>query len=186
MAKSMYRELNYLSRQVFCVSLVLGLLLSFSTLTWSTPDRSYRRKAIVQLQRYSLDIDLHFWKTVDQFDKEMTVAKSRKGKRSPRNEESIEKNWKNYQRLTPEEKARIKRNYQEWKSMPPERQRTIRRRMEQWRGLTPDDQTLYEQIFRQWRKLPPEERRRTREKLENWNGLSKEEKDQIRRRFRVE
>ena len=62
-----------------------------------------------------------------------------------------ERNWRSYQRLSPEEKTRLNKKYQRWRSLPPERQRDLRRRMEQWRGLPPEERALYEKRFNQWR-----------------------------------
>jgi hypothetical protein len=95
-----------------------------------------------------------------------------------------EKNWRNYQSLSPEEKGRLNKNLQRWKSLPPERKRVLRRRMDQWKELPPEERTHYQQRFHQWQKLSPEERTMIREKLEKGKeGLPPQDREEIRRRF---
>ena len=181
----MHRTSKVFRRRVFYISLAIGLLLTISAQAWGKPEGSRGKKGIPQDRRLGHDMGHQFRTIVEQRDDAVLTARNRRNKRPPSNEGSVQRNWKNYQNLSPDEKARIKRNYQEWKSLPPERQRALRRKMEQWRELPPDNRALYEQIFRQWQKLSPEERQRTRENLEKWNTLSPGEKDQIRRRFHV-
>lgn len=185
MVKHRQSVLRHLTRwSVLAAGLTLGAILSFSLPAWA---KSY---GIYETPYLGLRQDAHniiaaspLEASEDAGRKNTPLRLARKKKRSPRPEEDLETNWKDYQNLTPEEKAQIRQKQREWESLPPERQKMLRQRMEQLKRLPPQDRELFRQRFNQWQELSPQERRGIRKNLERWDRLSPREQERIRRKF---
>lgn len=95
----------------------------------------------------------------------------------------IEENWRNYQKLSPQEKRRLLKKRQEWDALPPKEKQNLRQQMDYWNRLSPKDRALFMKLFDQWQQLPAEERLRIRRSLEQWEDLSPTERESIRRKF---
>lgn len=111
------------------------------------------------------------------------IELSRRQQGSPQMNEDMQRNWKTYQGLTPDDKTRLRDKSQKWQTLPPEEQQEMRRRMEKYRELPPQDQERYQKRYQQWQSLPPEDRNRVRDSLKNWNSLSPQEQEDVLQRF---
>jgi hypothetical protein len=97
---------------------------------------------------------------------------------------SRDRNFQQWQDLSPQEQEKLRKKYREWQSLPPEEQQIIRQRMNQLNRMPSQQRKLYKQLFRQWQHLPPKERKQIQEDLDNWEYLSPRQRDSIRRRFK--
>ena len=97
---------------------------------------------------------------------------------------SRDRNFQQWQELSPEEQEKLRKKYREWQSLPPDEQEEIRQRMNQLNRMPSQKRKLYKELFRQWQHLPPDERQRLQRDLDNWDYLSPQEQNAIRRRFR--
>ncbi len=79
--------------------------------------------------------------------------------------------------------GRFQRNYQEWQSLTPQEKETLRRRMQQLNRMPPQDRRHLQDLNDRWQQLSPAERGQLQRALDNWNNLSPSEKEAIRRRF---
>jgi hypothetical protein len=185
MVKHRQSVLRHLTRWgVFAAGLAFGAILSFSFPAWAKTHGLYETPYVGRHQETHNIIaasPLEAFEDVGRKNKQVRLA--RKKKRSPRTEEDLERKWKNYQNLAPEEKARIRQKQREWESLPPERKKMLRQRMEQLKRLPPQDRELFRQRFNQWQELSPQERRGIRKNLERWDRLSPPEQERIRRKF---
>ena len=77
----------------------------------------------------------------------------------------------------------LQRNYQEWQSLTPQEKETLRRRMQQLNRMPPQDRRHLQDLNDRWQQLSPAERGQLQRALDNWNNLSPSEKEAIRRRF---
>jgi transketolase len=77
----------------------------------------------------------------------------------------------------------FQRNYQEWQSLTPQEKETLRRRMQQLNRMPPQDRRHLQDLNDRWQQLSPAERGQLQRALDNWNNLSPSEKEAIRRRF---
>jgi predicted Fe-S protein YdhL (DUF1289 family) len=77
----------------------------------------------------------------------------------------------------------FQRNFQEWQSLTPQEKETLRRRMQQLNRMPPQDRRHLQDLNNRWQQLSPAERGQLQRALDNWNNLSPSEKDAIRRRF---
>ena len=77
----------------------------------------------------------------------------------------------------------FQRNYQEWQSLTPQEKETLRRRMQQLNRMPPQDRRHLQDLNDRWQQLSPTERGQLQRALDNWNNLSPSEKEAIRRRF---
>lgn len=80
--------------------------------------------------------------------------------------------------------SRPQKNYQEWNSLSPEEKAKMRQRMQQLKKMPPRDRQQFDHIFDKWRQIPPEEQRRIQQNLEKWDTLPEQEKQSIRGKFR--
>ena len=184
MVKPRRAVLKHMTRWSSLAALALGATLSFSLPAWATSYGIYDPPHLGRHQGGHNKIAASPWEaSEDAGGKNTRIHLTRKKKRSPRPNEDLESNWKNYQNLTPEEKARIRQKQMEWESLPPERKKMLRQRMEQLKRLPPQDRDLFHQRFNQWQELSPRERRGIRKNLERWDGLSPREQEKIRRKF---
>lgn len=77
----------------------------------------------------------------------------------------------------------FQRNYQEWQSLTPQEKEILRRRMQQLNRMPPQDRRHLHDLNDRWQQLSPTERGQLQRALDNWNNLSPSEKEAIRRRF---
>ena len=77
----------------------------------------------------------------------------------------------------------FQRNFQEWQSLTPQEKETLRRRMQQLNRMPPQDRRHLQDLNNRWQQLSPAERGQLQRALDNWNNLSPSEKEAIRRRF---
>jgi predicted Fe-S protein YdhL (DUF1289 family) len=77
----------------------------------------------------------------------------------------------------------FQRNYQEWQSLTPQEKETLRRRMQQLNRMPPQNRRHLQDLNNRWQQLSPAERGQLQRALDNWNNLSPSEKEAIRRRF---
>lgn len=96
---------------------------------------------------------------------------------------SRDRNYQQWQNLSPEERDKLRKKYQEWQSLPQDEQEAIRRRLNQLNRMPSQKRKLYKQLFRQWQHLPPDERQQLQRDLDNWDYLSPQQQNSIRRRF---
>lgn len=79
--------------------------------------------------------------------------------------------------------GRFQRNYQEWQSLTPQEKETLRRRMQQLNRMPPQDRRHLQDLNDRWQQLSPTERGQLQRALDNWNNLTPSEKETIRRKF---
>ena len=79
--------------------------------------------------------------------------------------------------------GRFQRNYREWQSLTPQEKETLRRRMQQLNRMPPQNRRHLQDLNDRWQQLSPAERGQLQRALDNWNNLSPSEKEAIRRRF---
>ncbi len=184
MAKGMLETLNGMRLWGPFAAVALAFLLCFSNFAWGKSKGHHGRVVKLQGNGYSEEI---FSPRMNSFraehKKSIAIARKRGKGRSSQQEESMEREWRDFESLSPEEKARMKRKFREWKTLPPEKQDLMRHRMKRWKELPPEERSRYKQRFRQWQSLSPEEQERIRQRLKKWNGLPQEEREEIRRRF---
>jgi hypothetical protein len=156
-----------LSRQQRFLVMIAGVMLVFADPSWG---KSQVAPSPYSLQGYG-----------DQSGRGLEVSRRQQG--SPQIDEDMGKNWKTYQRLTPDEKSGLREKSQRWQSLPPEERQEMRRRMERYRELPPQDQERYQKRYQQWQSLPLEDRDRIRDRLRNWDKLSPQEQEDILQRF---
>ncbi len=77
----------------------------------------------------------------------------------------------------------FQRNYQEWQTLTPQEKETLRRRMQQLNRMPPQNRRHLQDLNDRWQQLSPTERGQLQRALDNWNNLSPSEKEAIRRRF---
>jgi transketolase len=77
----------------------------------------------------------------------------------------------------------FQRNYQEWQTLTPQEKETLRRRMQQLNRMPPQNRRHLQDLNDKWQQLSPTERGQLQRALDNWNNLSPSEKEAIRRRF---
>jgi hypothetical protein len=111
------------------------------------------------------------------------IEVSRRQQGSSQMDEDMQRNWKTYQGLTPDDKDRLRDRSQQWQSLPPDQQQEMRRRMERYRELPPQDQERYKKRYQQWQSLPPEDRNQIRDRLRHWDSLSPQEQEDVLHRF---
>jgi len=85
--------------------------------------------------------------------------------------------------MADKQNGRFQRNYQEWQSLTPQEKETLRRRMQQLNRMPPQDRRHLQDLNDRWQQLSPAERGQLQRALDNWNNLSPSEKEAIRRRF---
>jgi hypothetical protein len=101
--------------------------------------------------------------------------------------QSILKNIGNEKRpiLTAGNKKRgFEKNYQEWQSLTPQERDTMRHRMNQLNQMPPQDRQHFQRLLNKWQQLSPGERQQIERELDNWDNLPPQERDSIRRRFK--
>jgi hypothetical protein len=163
------KALRMLCRQpILIIVLIAGVVLTFSNFSWAKPDGTYPSNSI-QAYRHP--------------GKSLGVEVSRRQQGPPQMDENMQRNWKTYEGLSPDDKARLRDKSQKWQSLPPEEQQEMRRRMERYRELPPQDQERYQKRYRQWQSLPPEDRNKIRDRLRNWDSLSPQEQEDVLQRF---
>jgi hypothetical protein len=176
-----YRSLKEFKPSVTVLTLVMLILVSFPSLSWSASKGSNRGVRFQDAQTYDQQLQKRHQDAFDFPDKHWFYA--------PSNRRTscllLSKNYrKRYDRLSPEEKTMLKRRYQEWESLPEQKQQMLRRRMKKYQQLSPQERERFKQRHRQLQQLPPDERYKIREKLRKWDRLPPEEQEQIRQRFR--
>jgi Protein of unknown function (DUF3106) len=77
----------------------------------------------------------------------------------------------------------FQRNFQEWQSLTPQEKETLRRRMQQLNRMPPQDRRHLQDLNNRWQQLSPAERGQLQRALDNWNNLAPSEKEAIRRKF---
>ncbi len=77
----------------------------------------------------------------------------------------------------------LQRNYQEWQSLTPQEKENLRRRMQQLNRMPPQDRQHLQQLNDRFQRLSPAERNQLQRSLDNWNTLSPSEREAVRRRF---
>jgi hypothetical protein len=156
------------TRPLPIVVLIAAAVLIFPDLSWGKSEATYSPYPIQVYRNQSPPpgIDL---------------SRSQQG--SPQMDEDVQRNWKTYQGLSPDDKAGLREKSQRWQSLPPEERQEMRRRMERYRELPPQDQERYQKRYQQWQTLPPEDRNRIRDRLQNWDSLSPQEQEDVRQRF---
>jgi hypothetical protein len=164
--------------------LTVWVVMLFSAPVWAKPKGSYGTTNMAGDRELCEKPVLKRWDAIGHTYKESSHTYiARKKRPSSETGEDLERKWKNYQDLSPDEKARLKRKRMEWDALPPEKQKVLRQRMKRLKGLSPDDRELFRQRFRQWKKLSPEERQGIRQDLDRWDRLPPQERERIRRRF---
>jgi hypothetical protein len=111
------------------------------------------------------------------------IELARRQQGSPQMNEDMQRSWKTYQGLTPDDKDRLRDRSQKWQSLPPDQQQEMRRRMERYRELPPQDQERYKKRYQQWQSLPQEDRNQIRDRLRHWDSLSPQEQEDVLHRF---
>ncbi|MDZ7580170.1 MAG: DUF3106 domain-containing protein [Deltaproteobacteria bacterium] len=77
----------------------------------------------------------------------------------------------------------FQKNYREWQSLTPQEKETLRRRMDQLNRMPPQDRRHLQHLNDRLQQLSPDERGQLQRALDNWNNLSPSEKEAIRRKF---
>lgn len=163
------KALRMLCRQpISIVLLIAAVILAFPELSWAKPGGTYPPYPIRAYRHPS---------------QSPGFVVSRRQQGPPQMDEDMQRNWRTYQGMSPDEKARLRDKSQKWQSLPPEEKQEMRRRMERYRELPPQDQELYRKRYRQWQALSPEERNRIRDRLRHWDSLSRQEQEDILQRF---
>jgi len=110
--------------------LTVWVVMLFSAPVWAKPKGSYGTTNMAgerELRKKSVD---KRWDTIGHTYKESSHTHiARKKRSSSETAEDLERKWKNYQGLSPDEKARLKRKRMEWEALPPEKQKVLRQRM---------------------------------------------------------
>lgn len=78
----------------------------------------------------------------------------------------------------------FEKNFQEWQSLTPQQKDTMRHRMKQLNQMPPQDRKHFQRLFDKWQQLSPGERGQIERALDNWDNLSPQEKESIRKRFK--
>jgi predicted Fe-S protein YdhL (DUF1289 family) len=156
------------SHKFLAVLFFTGMTFAFSAPAWGKPDGTYPPNP------------MHAYRHPSQ---SLGVDVSRRQQGPPQMDEDMQRNWRTYQGLSPEDRARLRDKSQKWQSLPPEEKQEMRRRMERYRELPPQDQELYQKRYRQWHSLSPEERNRIRDRLRRWDSLSPQEQEDVLQRF---
>ncbi len=78
----------------------------------------------------------------------------------------------------------FEKNYQEWQSLTPQEKDTMRHRMNQLNQMPLQDRQHFQRLFNQWQQLSPGERRQIERALDKWDQLPAQEKESIRKRFK--
>ena len=164
--------------------LTVWVVMLFSAPTWAKPKGSYGTANMACERELSKKPVVKRWDTIGHTYRENGHTHIARRKRpSSDTGEGLERKWRNYQDLSPNEKARLKRKRKEWEALPPEKQKVLRQRMKRLKSLSPADRELFRQRFKQWKKLSPEERQGIRQDLDRWDRLPPQERERIRRRF---
>ena len=164
--------------------LTVWLVMLFSAPTWAKPKGSYGTTNMGGERELRKRPVVKRWDTIGHTYKESSHTHiARKKRPSSETGGDLERKWKNYQGLSPDEKARLKRKRMEWEALPPEKQKVLRQRMKRLKSLSPADRELFRQRFKQWKKLSHEERQGIRQDLDRWDRLPPQERERIRRRF---
>ncbi len=164
--------------------LTVWVVVLFSAPTWAKPKGCYGTINMTGERELRKKLVVKRWDTIGHTYKESSHTHiARKKRPSSETAGDVERKWKNYQDLSPDEKARLKKKRMKWEALPPEKQKVLRQRMKRLKGLSPGDRELFRQRFHQWRKLSPEERQGIRQDLDRWDRLSPQERERIRRRF---
>ena len=184
MVKHRQGTFTFLALWKVTVILTVWLIMLFSAPVWAKPKGSYGTTNMAGERELRKRPVVKRWDTIGHTYKESShTHMARKKRQSSETGEDLERKWKNYQGLSPDEKARLKRKRMEWEALPPEKQKVLRQRMKQLKGLSPGDRELFRQRFNQWKKLSPEERQGIRQDLDRWDRLPPQERERIRRRF---
>jgi len=162
--------------------LTVWVVMLFSAPTWAKHKGSYGTTNMAGERELRKKPVFKRWDTIGQTYREnghTHIAKKKKASSA----EDLERKWKNYQGLSPDEKTRLKRKRMEWEALPPEKQKVLRQRMKRLKSLSPADRELFRQRFKQWKKLSPGERQGIRQDLDRWDRLPSQERERIRRKF---
>ncbi len=184
MMKHRQGTLTFLALWKVTAILTVWVVMLFSAPVWAKPKGSYGTTNMAGERELRKKPVVKRWDTIGHTYKESSHTHiARKKRPSSETAEDLERKWKNYQDLSPDEKARLKRKRMQWEALPPEKQKVLRQRMKQLKGLSPGDRELFRQRFNQWKKLSPEERQGIRQDLDRWDRLPPQERERIRRRF---
>jgi uncharacterized membrane protein len=181
-----YRQgaFSFLALWTVTAILTVWVVMLFSAPVWAKPKGSYGTTNMAGERELRKKPVVKRWDTIGHTYKENShIYIARKKRPSPETAEGLERKWKNYQDLSPDEKARLKRKRKQWEALPPEKKKVLRQRMKQLKSLSPGDRELFRQRFHQWKKLSPEERQGIRQDLDRWDRLPPQERERIRRRF---
>ncbi len=80
----------------------------------------------------------------------------------------------------------LERNYREWQRLSPEEKEILRKRLKHFESLPLQKKELIKKHYERWKQLSPEQRRLIKEYLNNWDKLTPEEKNLIKRQFQRE
>ena len=181
-----YRQGAFTSLALWKVTAILTVwvVMLFSAPVWAKPKGSYGITNMAGERELRKKPVVKRWDTIGHTNKESSHTHiARKKRPSSETAGDLERKWKNYQDLSPDEKATLKRKRMKWEALPPEKQKVLRQRMKQLKGLSPGDRELFRQRFKQWKKLSPEQRQGIRQDLDRWDRLPPQERERIRRKF---
>ena len=145
---ALHRSAGCLIRCCGVLSLIAILVLASASFAWCTSRNG--RQADIQVHRFRVQIE-----KIDQLP--VLIADKQNGS--------------------------FQRNYQEWQSLTPQEKETLRRRMKQLNRMPPQNRRQLQDLNDRWQRLSPAERGQLQRALDNWNNLSPSEKEAIRRRF---
>lgn len=176
-----YRSFKALKFCVTVLTLVLVILFSLPSPSWSRSKKNSRETYLQDTRRYH--------KKMRPKDRENFIFSDKHRSYTPLNIGDsyplLTKNYrKKYNSMSPEKKMMLEKRYRQWESLPEHKQEMLRRRMKKYKQLHPQEQERYQHRYRQLQELPPDEQYMIREKLQKWDRLSPDEKEQIRQRFR--
>ncbi len=181
-----YRQgtLTFLALWKVTAILTVWFIMLFSAPTWAKPKGSYEITNMAGERELRKRPVVKRWDAIGHTYKENShTHMARKKRASSETGGDLERKWKNYQDLSPDEKARLKRKSMEWEALPPEKKKVLRKRMKRLKGLSPGDRELFRQRFKQWKKLSPDQRQGIRQDLDRWDRLPPQERERIRRKF---
>ena len=138
MMKHRQGTLTFLALWKVTAILTVWVVMLFSAPVWAKPKGSYGTTNMAGERELRKKPVVKGWDTIGHTDRESSrIHIARKKRPSSETAADLERKWKNYKDLSPDEKARLKRKRMEWEALPPEKQKVLRQRMKQLKGLSP-------------------------------------------------
>ncbi len=73
---------------------------------------------------------------------------------SPQQRRRALRNFRRFQRLSPEQRRTLKQRYRRWRSMPPRERERILRNYERYMRMDPYEKEEFEELYRRWKSHP--------------------------------